>query len=836
MNLLDLIVHQWLQRPARTILSALSVAIAVAAVLGTAVAQNSVRSADRSLQALVEGPPAVDIISTEGGRIDASRRPNLDGIPGIAGSYSVTSRATLLRAHGQRMKSIVVGLPLQQSAAWETLPLVAGRYCREANEATLAADMANDLGVKLGDSLTLLTRRGPRTMTVVGLVESSALSALSPGASGALPLADIDRYFDLGGSVDRVRVLLDSADGRPRVESALRDRMPTTLQVQNTGQQSQLADTVLRSTELALRFSGALSLAMATFIILNTLRMNFAERRREIAVLRVLGATQRQLVALHLTEGAALGLMGSILGIPLGLLIGRGLGQAMQRLLDSHGDTGEISYRTIGWAMLAGPLVAGIAAIVPALQSRHVSPREAMTGAEPRRAEGLPLWATVGGSLIMVVAVGLMLLVMTTRLPVEMAIPAGLLLLLAFIVIIPAMIGPVARGAAKLLCPWWPLESDLATAQLLERRIRTGLTAGVLVVAVNAGLGMGNSIVNNVDDVHDWHRRWLSNDVSIHDPRVHDTAATSEDRIDFREQILARSGVAGVVELQFMAARAGAMPVDCIVRDFVPGDELPWSIIAGSAENCALRLQAGEAVIGGVLAHKLGLSVGDPLRLELGGRSLSLPVAAIANDYFAGGLIVYLDRGAAAKMIELGPPAVYFVRASANTSAESLLESLRPLANRNQLVIRSFAEARERLDRLIRGIVGALWGLLAVGFVVGCAAVANALTMNVLEQTGELGLLRILGMTRRQVRKVVLCESLLLGILGIVLGTAAGVVTALVIHFCNEPLLGHPVPFKFHFPLLTANTLGCLLVALVAGWSPGAKAARLDLATAIAYE
>jgi putative ABC transport system permease protein len=123
-----------------------------------------------------------------------------------------------------------------------------------------------------------------------------------------------------------------------------------------------------------------------------------------------------------------------------------------------------------------------------------------------------------------------------------------------------------------------------------------------------------------------------------------------------------------------------------------------------------------------------------------------------------------------------------------------------------------------------------------VGFIVGGVAVANTLTLNVLEQTRELGLLRIIGLTPAQTRWLVLNESLLLGAMGALLGTLGGVTTALVIHFCNGPVLGRPVPFELHPWLVIANAGGCLLIALLAAWRPGLSASRLNVLSAIAYE
>jgi putative ABC transport system permease protein len=167
---------------------------------------------------------------------------------------------------------------------------------------------------------------------------------------------------------------------------------------------------------------------------------------------------------------------------------------------------------------------------------------------------------------------------------------------------------------------------------------------------------------------------------------------------------------------------------------------------------------------------------------------------------------------------------------------KSLAESLKTLLADEGVVVQSFAELRAQLDGLIDGIVGALWGLLAVGFLIGMVAVSNTLMMNVLEQTRELGLLRIIGMTPGQVRKLVFYESLQLGILGGLMGTLGGITTAVVIHFCNAPVLGRSIPFAIPAWLLIANAGGCLLIGLLAAWRPAAWASRLNVLAAIAYE
>ena len=670
---------------------------------------------------------------------------------------------------------------------------------------------------------------------MVGFAQSAVLGELAPGASLVMPLATVQDFFGLAGQVDRIRVFVASSDEREHVQAQIAARLPDSLVVQAPVGKIEQVDSTLRSTELALHFAGTLSMAMAVFIILNTLRMNFGERRRDVAVLRVLGATARQIVVFHLSEGVCMGLLGAVVGVPLGVLLGRGLAGAMQGLLGTSVPAPSVPLGAVATALALGPVVAAVAAVVPALQSRKVSPREALGDVELRRAERFPVWAVVAALLAMGVSIVLMLLVVNELAAPRLAIPAGLLLLVGFIALIPAVLAPVVRVTSSLLSPWMRMEGELAAGQLRQRSTRTGLTVGVLVVAIANGLGLGTAIVSNVHDIREWYRRSLAGDLFLVDPSASERAA-APDRRTIHAAVSERPEVSHVIEVRILPIRANGLPGICIVRDFLPHVELPWAVTTDEDATIRAGLGAGETVVSTVMAKKLHLSIGDTLRLEMQGRTLSLRIAGLVNDYMLGGLITYLDQATAAKLIELGPAETYMVRTAPGTSTEELAHSLETLAADEGLIVQSLADLRNRLDRLIGSIVGALWGLLAVGFVVGGIAVANTLSMSVLEQTRELGLLRIAGMTRGQLRKLVLCESLLVGILGALTGTLAGIVTAFVIHLCNEPVMGRSIPFSLHASLVAANVAGCLLVTLLAAWSPGERAARLDLLAAIAYE
>ncbi len=836
MNLLYLIARSWRQRPARTLLSIASVAIAIAAVLGTALSQSSVRLGMRALSQAVDQSPAIEVVASSGGRFPAADVPDLSHLPGVSSAVPVVGRATLARVHGKRFRTVLVGLPIENEGAWRALSLSEGRACTKPGEAVISATVAKSMDAKIGDVVTLIARPMPRKATIVGLADESAMTAFAPAASLAMSISEVQGYYKLKGELDRVRVLLASPDDRERAHTAVFAVLPDALIVQAPSTPTEMIDSTLRSTELALRLAGALSMAMAAFIILNTLRLNFSERRRDFAVVRVLGATRRQLVELHLFEGLTLGAIGSAVGVPLGFLVGRGLEQALSSLLGIEAMTPETPYRLLLIALALGPAVAALAALIPALQARGISPNEAMGEMELRRGEHFPLWAAGLGLLAWCLAVSLVLLVVQEELPPEAAIPAGLLMLVAFIAVIPAVVRPVIRTTTWLLSPWLRTEGHLASEQLLARSTRTGLTVGVLVVALSSGLGLGTAIVNNVNDVRSWYRRSLSGDVFLINPAALDeSTADARDR-DLGDQVAEHPGVRRVVEVRLLSAKAEGLAGMCIVRDFAPDVELPWALSATADAELRRGLTAGDVALSGVLAQKVDLGVGDTLRLEVQGRVFSLRIAALVNDYMLGGRAVYLDQATAEKLFSPGPAHFLIVQAKPSTSSDKLAAELESLFEGEGITVQSSAEMRRQLEGLIDGVVGALWGLLAVGFLVGGVAVSNTLTLNVLEQTRELGLLRIIGMTPGQTRRLVFCESLLLGLLGALMGTLGGITTAVVIHLCNEPVLGRSIPLELHGWLLAANAGGCLIIALAAAWRPGVWAARLNVLSAIAQE
>ena len=194
-----------------------------------------------------------------------------------------------------------------------------------------------------------------------------------------------------------------------------------------------------------------------------------------------------------------------------------------------------------------------------------------------------------------------------------------------------------------------------------------------------------------------------------------------------------------------------------------------------------------------------------------------------------------LARDTAKKLFGMNVADILLVSAEPGRAA-AVKEPLAAIADEHSMVLKSFADVQSFIDAIVNGVVGSLWAILGLGFVVGSLGVANTVTMNVLEKRRTLGLLRTVGMTGGQVTRMVVLESLLLGIAGGLIGLLGGMVTALFIQLASQPLLGHPIRPSFRPGVIAANMAAALVITMLAAWLPARRAARLDLLESISAE
>ncbi|MCE9630470.1 MAG: FtsX-like permease family protein [Planctomycetia bacterium] len=837
MRLRTLLVRQWRNRPGRAVAAAASVAVAVGAVVATWAAADASRAGYRRLTETIAGVPSIDITARDGGRFDATLVPRVVDLPGIRAAVPLFYRPTLLRVGESRLREVAVGVDAAALAAAGLLTLESGEPCREDDEVILDATLAKGLGVGVGDEVLFFARRRIARMRITGLATGDSLRWFAEGATVVVDIQALEAMSLSTAEVDRVRIALLADADRARVMAAVAERLPASLVADVPVGRASMADDVLHSANLGLDFVTALTLAMSWFIVGNAMLMNVAERRRGLSLVRLLGATGRQVRRFVVLEAAILGGVGSIVGAALGLAAAGPISAGISQALQTPPAGLAVEPWLVPFAIVMGVFLAVAAAWWPAREATSLDLLEGLAAAPTAAPPSASRNLLVAAAALTVVAAVSEALMYVGVWPPRASVVSGIALLLAFVSLTPFLLIPLVRLLGRLVPSRWQVEGRLAVDQIVRQPIRTALTAGVLVVAVSNGIGLGHAIRDSVEDVLAWYGKMLKADWVLTQAGALSVSREERGADSRRMERIVRelAGVADVEGIGVATGRVAGSVCVVIARDMPDDKPLPLEPVGATIDEVRQALARGEAVAGTVLAQRAGVKAGDEVVVEVSGRATPVKVAALVVDYTSGGASLQLRRDAARKIFGMEAADVLLVTAEPGRAA-ALREPLEAIAREHSMLLRSFGELRRYIDRIVTGVVGSLWSILGLGFVVGSLGVANTVTMNVLEKKRSLGLLRAVGMRRGQVVRMVVLESIMLGIAGGIIGLVAGLTTALFIQLASQPLLGHPLRFHVRPDIIAVNLLAAVVVTALAAWLPARRAVRLDLLESISAE
>lgn len=822
-----------LSRPGRTALTLLSLTIGVAIVVAVSIASQTTRAAYQQMFASLSGGAALEATAEGGGTFDLALLSQIETIPGVRAAVPVLQQFTVVRFDGKRVSLLVLGVDPQRDRAIRAYQFVQGDFWGPGGGLILDDELARNLGIQVGDQVRMTTgRAGLYRIQVVGLTAKQ----MHPISLGYMPLEELQGLFGLEGQISAIQIVLQEGADREAVQRAIAERLPTGLSVRPPATESAVARETMKATEQGLRLASSFSFLLAAFIILNTFLMNVGERRRQLAVLRAIGATRAQVARMILRESLVLAGLGIALGIGIGVGGAKLLLAALSQIMMVNFPPVGTPLGSVGLAAGLGVGMALAGAAVPAYRAGQLTPLEGMSAAVRGDLEsGSDRSVLVGACLTVLSILGLAASI-RGWIPSHFAIWLAVSMLVGVVLLTPLGLGLFRWIVVQFFRPWLRGETQLAYRQLFRHRSRSTLTVGVLFVAAATGMGMASTILDHIEDLRQWSRTVIAGDFFIRaampDMSTGLSAAIPE---ELGDQIRRIPGVRGVGTARFVRARAAGLPVIVVARDFAPKAPLYLDLTAGEPEEVCQRVIDGEVVIGTVLAERAGLRQGDPIEIETRQGPRRFRIAALANEYLVGGLAIYMDRRIASQLLEVRGVDAYVVLVEPERRPE-VHQQLEPLCQQYGLLLESAAEINQIIDNMSNGVNACLWGILVLGFVVAAFGTVNTLTMNVLEQTREFGLLRIVAMTRRQLRKTILTQAGLIALMGLLPGTAAGVGVSWLMNQATARVTGHPVEFGFH-PLLLAGCLAAgFLIVLGAGLIPAERAARLQLAEALQYE
>jgi putative ABC transport system permease protein len=697
-------------------------------------------------------------------------------------------------------------------------------------------------------------------LTRVGTVEASgSIAALG---SNVLVM-DIDQaapLVDLEGRVSRIDIALEPGSDPGEMKRRLQEEIGSkdvakvsTPQIEDNRVKEALAPlkvgTLIVSTG---------SLVVGMFLVFNTLSVSVAQRRHEIGVLRSVGATRGQIRNLFLMEAALLGLIGAVLGVPLGLGLARVLLGSLSRLVADALFPVPMMPPTLmelRWflfsAAVAGVATSVIAALFPAISAAREEPADAVRRVPP--SGGLHTRLLQLAICFALVLIGVGLATGRNQLPDKrLAVFGGVgcIFLASFLgtALFSAVCARLLRPVAQRL---FSVEGRLAADNLVRAPGRTGLVIAALAAGVALMTHTAGVIRSNERGITDWLERHVTADLIVTSGGAITSGSKTmsmleEVRPGLEEALPAGSRTVAVSWSGSEWTRPREV-VDVFValvdaEGYYEANRVRgWSVPKVELFH-RLSQEPNTTVVSDNFADLNGVRVGDTITLPVQEGGLTLTVIGTVEDYAAPRGLIFLDRNRYKQEFHAERVDIFDVYLPEGADAAAITRARADLAQasvsaEHSLVAITGADLRSEVAKMIRRLHSIAYlqeGV--VGLVAGLGVVA-ALMISVLQRRRELGLLRAVGSTQGQVLRTVLFEALLMGLIGGVLGVAFGL---LLEWYALHVVMAEEAGFRFAMlvPWQEASmiVLGSVLLATFAGLIPAGNAVRLRIADAIAYE
>jgi len=826
-------------RPLRILLTVLSIAGGVAAVVAVLQSTAVTRGQLASLHETLSSRMAMEIVAVDGSTFTLQDLATWEQVPGIQAAVPVHRVFALMYFGREHVRGIATGVDLTQYRRIRDFDIVAGRVCSGPDEACIEASAAERLGIHVGDDVQMRVR-GKRWLipkTITGVVRPTGLGAIEETASLFMPLSAAGRLENADNSATSIQIMLEPNASSDGIAARVRSLLPGDLKLVVASSSDSLSGPTEEIVNDALNVAAFLSVVAAIFIVINTFQISVTERQRQMALLRVVGATTEQVRATIYQEAFLLGVVGTVLGIVLGIAGSSLLSQGVQSVF-GLAETGglKIDPQAVLAGLCFGPLVTFVSVWFPAQRACDAPPLQVLKSATAPKRSRSGRGATMWGIAMLLAMVAMFTCAWRGVEPGVTSLAGIHFLFFASTLLLPVLIRPGTILLSRLIRHSFPVESQLSQSQLLDNFGRTSLTTMVMFVVSATSISVGLTTLSVTANVEAWVERTLTSDFLLRAsrPRVDMPEADSlPDDLD--RQIRSIPGIESIDRMSFSLASIEGESATLLTREFNADESLPIDLLEGESSRLRESLLQGEAVIGSILARRIGCHTGDQVGIELSGIGQSVRVAGIAREYTSGGLMIIMDLTAAQNLFPIRESQVYGIQASPS-ARESVGHALQAVSRDRGLIFQSLSDLRELVHRMISGLTSRLWVILLLALIMAGFAIVNTLTMSVIQQTRQLGLMRVVGMTRWQVVRMFLIQSLILGLIALVPGTVLGVLMAYLITNCFRGVADHGVAFALNpGPLAIYFTMGILL-SLLAALLPAVRAVRLNPLEAIHEE
>ncbi|MDX6486702.1 MAG: putative transport system permease protein [Gaiellaceae bacterium] len=845
-----------LGRKLRAVLTAVSIVLGVAMISGTFVLTDTIKAAFgtvfnqvyKNTDAVITGKSAIGGSANEGvtpPSLPESLLSKVRGLPGVAvAEGGISDEAKLVGRDGKVVTahggapSLAFSVNPKGDQRFNPLVLTSGHWPSAPHAIAIDEKTAKTKHFAVGDTIGVLTRGPLERFRIVGTVRFGGLTSLGGATIAIFDLSTAQRIFNKEGKLDSIGIASKPNVTPQRLVGEVKEVLPPTAQVRTGQQEAKQAasdtNSFLTILEYFLLAFGFVALFVGIFVIMNTLGITVAQRMRELATLRTLGATKRQVYWSVVLEAVVIGVIASVIGLFLGLALAKALNALFVSLGIDLPQVGTVfKARTAVVALVVGSVVTVIASIRPALRATRVEPiaavREGAVLPPSRLARFGPYIAVgvIAGALALML-VGLFAGGVSTKLRLLSLGIGALAVFIGVAMLAPTLVPPVARVLGWPAAHWGGAPGLLARGNSIRNPSRTASTASALMIGLTLvtlvavlAAGLKTTFEDSVNKL------FVADYALTSQNGFTPTSIASEKALEGVPGVEVVSGVrAG--EAQAFGNRINVTAVEPNVSKVI---DLKWQ--EGSPATPAELGSAG-AFVAKSYAKDHHLHIGSPIVLKTpAGGSLLLKLRGVFDPPKGGS--PFGDVTISAQRFDhafANPQDLFsFVKTRGGVTKENTSRLQAALTRFPDAKIQTKSEFTKNQERGINLLLNILYVLLSLSIVISVFGIVTTLVLTVFERTREIGMLRAVGMTRRQVRNMIRHESIITALLGAALAIPLGIVLALMV----GKAIDYPA-FTIPWVTLVVFLVAAVIAGLLAAIVPARRAARLNVLQALQYE
>lgn len=710
-------------------------------------------------------------------------------------------------------------------------------------EIILVENLANDNEIQVGDRVKLLSPNGLETFKVVGLIAREGVGQTNNGNFGVIHLLTAQKVFNRKDVFDQLDIMLQDHIEGNRVEEKrleIQKRIGTDHAVTYPAGQGQRMSQMLSNYQIGLNFLSAIALFVGAFLIYNAFTMTVVERTYEYGMLRTIGMSKRQVTSTVLFDSVLLGLVGSLLGVAVGILGARGLASLMGNLLGTDlVGTMSVPIGSLFMSLVIGMGVTVVSALLPAIKAGKISPIAALRIRGLKKEGFFSKWGGLIGAALLLIST---VLLIWNPIPDDPLFRVGsmtvFLMFTGVTLIIPATLQWWQKATQTIMKKVYGNSGLIGNRNLERSKSRTTLTVTALLVGVAMILIVRAMTSSFAADLKVWINAYMGGDLYV--------SSSVPLRSELARQLGSIDGVEAATPVHYQSVELQLpnntqenltyMAVDPAtytrVTSFVfSGDET-------NAEQALSQLNAGGTVfVSSVLSEKFGYRAGNQIVLKTPSGLRSFDIGGVVVDFYNQGLVItgnWQDMRRYFRANEVSTILIKVQDEQTISNVQSTIDAL--YGKRYQLSIEANTAVKERIFNLMDQafIMFDMMAVLAV--IVASLGIVNTLTMNVMERTREIGMLRAIGMTQQQVRQMILAEAGLMGIMGGLLGLVFGIFLSRIFLFGMTAMSGYKIDLVIPIAGIITGLIVSLVISQLAALQPAKRAATINILDAIHYE